>query len=119
MLDLNDFFYFVQAVERGGFTAAGRALGMPKSTLSYRMQQLESELGVRCCAACHRYRNTGISPNKPRKAAFDAHGLSGNIAAAAHTLMGICPKKDPQPLGAELSKDHAPMCAKHRLWNQG
>lgn len=47
MLDLNDFFYFVQVVERGGFTAAGRALGMPKSTLSYRVQQLESKLGVR------------------------------------------------------------------------
>jgi DNA-binding transcriptional LysR family regulator len=47
MLDLNDFFYFVQVVERGGFTAAGRALGMPKSTLSYRIQQLESKLGVR------------------------------------------------------------------------
>jgi DNA-binding transcriptional LysR family regulator len=47
MLNLNDFLYFVQVVERGGFTAAGRTLGMPKSTLSYRMQQLESELGVR------------------------------------------------------------------------
>jgi DNA-binding transcriptional LysR family regulator len=47
MLNLNDFFYFVQVVERGGFTAAGRTLGMPKSTLSYRMQRLESELGVR------------------------------------------------------------------------
>jgi DNA-binding transcriptional LysR family regulator len=47
MLNLNDFFYFVQVVERGGFTAAGRTLGMPKSTLSYRIQQLESELGVR------------------------------------------------------------------------
>src|ERR1700758_685220 len=47
MLNLNDFFYFVQVVERGGFTAAGRTLGMPKSTLSYRMQQLESDLGVR------------------------------------------------------------------------
>jgi DNA-binding transcriptional LysR family regulator len=47
MLNLNDFFYFVQVVERGGFTAAGRSLGIPKSTLSYRMQQLESGLGVR------------------------------------------------------------------------
>ena len=47
MLNLNDFFYFVQVVERGGFTAAGRSLGMPKSTLSYRIQQLESELGAR------------------------------------------------------------------------
>ena len=47
MLDLNDFLYFVQVVERRGFTAAGRALGMPKSTLSYRMKKLEAELGVR------------------------------------------------------------------------
>jgi DNA-binding transcriptional LysR family regulator len=47
VLNLNDFFYFVRVVERGGFTAAGRSLGMPKSTLSYRIQRLESELGVR------------------------------------------------------------------------
>lgn len=47
MLDLNDFFYFVQVVDRGGFTAAGRTLRMPKSTLSHRIQQLEAQLGVR------------------------------------------------------------------------
>ncbi|TCR70326.1 LysR family transcriptional regulator [Bosea sp. BK604] len=47
MLDLNDFFFFVQVVDRGGFTAAGRTLRVPKSTLSHRIQQLESNLGVR------------------------------------------------------------------------
>ena len=47
MLDLNDFFYFVQVVDRGGFTAAGRMLRVPKSTLSHRVQRLETELGVR------------------------------------------------------------------------
>ena len=47
MLDLNDFFFFVQAVDRGGFTAAGRTLRIPKSTLSHRIQQLEANLGVR------------------------------------------------------------------------
>jgi DNA-binding transcriptional LysR family regulator len=47
MLDLNDFFYFVQVVDRGGFTAAGRMLRIPKSTLSHRVQQLETNLGVR------------------------------------------------------------------------
>jgi DNA-binding transcriptional LysR family regulator len=47
MLDLNDFFYFVQVVDRGGFTAAGRTLRVPKSTLSHRMQELETNLGVR------------------------------------------------------------------------
>jgi DNA-binding transcriptional LysR family regulator len=47
MLDLNDFFLFVQVVDRGGFTAAGRTLRTPKSTLSHRIQQLENNLGVR------------------------------------------------------------------------
>src|SRR5580704_9036386 len=47
VLDLNDFFYFVQVVDRGGFTAAGRTLRIPKSTLSHRIQQLETKLGVR------------------------------------------------------------------------
>ena len=47
MLDLNDFYLFVQIVDRGGFTAAGRVLQVPKSTLSYRIQQLEAHLGVR------------------------------------------------------------------------
>ncbi|WP_423200478.1 HTH-type transcriptional regulator PgrR [Cupriavidus sp. H19C3] len=47
VLDLNDFFLFVQVVDRGGFTAAGRTLQVPKSTLSHRMQQLEGNLGVR------------------------------------------------------------------------
>src|SRR6201987_2155052 len=47
MLDLNDFYYFVQVVDRGGVTAAGRTLRIPKSTLSHRILQLETNLGVR------------------------------------------------------------------------
>src|SRR5215813_14155608 len=47
MLDLNDFFLFVQVVDRGGFTAASRTLRIPKSTLSHRIQRLEGNLGVR------------------------------------------------------------------------
>ncbi len=47
MLDLNDHHYFVQAVDHGGFAAAGRALDIPKSTLSRRVINLEARLGVR------------------------------------------------------------------------
>jgi len=47
MLDLNDFFHFVQVVDRGGFSAAARALRIPKSTLSRRLQELEKTLGIR------------------------------------------------------------------------
>lgn len=47
MRDLNDLYYFVMVVEHGGFAAAGRALGQPKSKLSRRIAQLEEDLGVR------------------------------------------------------------------------
>lgn len=47
MQDLNDLLYFAEVVERGGFTAAGRALGIPKSRLSRRVSELEVRLGVR------------------------------------------------------------------------
>ncbi|SMF40282.1 DNA-binding transcriptional regulator, LysR family [Xaviernesmea oryzae] len=46
-LNLNDLHFFVQAVEHGGFSAAGRRLGVPKSTVSKRVAELESRLGVR------------------------------------------------------------------------
>ncbi|MFC6280714.1 MULTISPECIES: LysR substrate-binding domain-containing protein [Polaromonas] len=47
MQDLNDMLYFAEVVERGGFAAAGRALGLPKSRLSRRVAELETRLGVR------------------------------------------------------------------------
>lgn len=46
-IDLNDMLYFTEVVERGGFAAAGRALGIPKSRLSRRVAELEEQLGVR------------------------------------------------------------------------
>ena len=47
MQDLNDMLYFAEVVERGGFAAAGRVLGVPKSRLSRRVAELEARLGVR------------------------------------------------------------------------
>ncbi len=47
MQDLNDLVFFVHVVEHGGFAAAGRALGVPKSRLSRRIALLEERLGVR------------------------------------------------------------------------
>lgn len=47
MQDLNDMLYFAEVAERGGFAAAGRALGIPKSRLSRRVAELEAHLGVR------------------------------------------------------------------------
>jgi DNA-binding transcriptional LysR family regulator len=47
MQDLNDLYYFSAVVDNGGFAAAERALGIPKSRLSRRISALETELGVR------------------------------------------------------------------------
>jgi DNA-binding transcriptional LysR family regulator len=47
MRDLNDLYFFVQAVEHGGFAPAARNLGIPKSRLSRRIAALEERLGVR------------------------------------------------------------------------
>jgi DNA-binding transcriptional LysR family regulator len=47
MENLNDFYYFAQVVDHGGFAPASRALGKPKSMLSRRVAALEQRLGVR------------------------------------------------------------------------
>lgn len=43
-MDLNDYYYFVHVVEKGGFTRAAESLGIPKSRLSRHIAQLEARL---------------------------------------------------------------------------
>lgn len=45
--DLNDLQFFALVVEHGGYAAAERITGIPKSRLSRRVTQLEEDLGVR------------------------------------------------------------------------
>lgn len=47
MADLNDIALFVQVVQCGSFSEAGRRLGIPPNTVSRRIQQLETQLGTR------------------------------------------------------------------------
>ncbi|MFC3551283.1 LysR substrate-binding domain-containing protein [Lysobacter cavernae] len=47
MLNLNDLVLFAAAVEHGGFAAASRHLGVPKSTISKRVAELEEGLAAR------------------------------------------------------------------------
>lgn len=46
MMDLNQTRVFVEVVRAGGFAAAARRLGLPKSTVSARVQALEARLGA-------------------------------------------------------------------------
>jgi len=45
-MDLNALREFAAVIEQGSFAAAARALGVPKSTVSKRIQDLERDLGV-------------------------------------------------------------------------
>lgn len=44
--DLNDTLVFVKVVEQGSFIAAARSLGLPKTTVSRKVQELEARLGA-------------------------------------------------------------------------
>lgn len=44
--DLNDTLIFVRVVEHGSFISAARALGLPKTTVSRKVQDLETRLGA-------------------------------------------------------------------------
>lgn len=46
-MDLNDIVVFTKVAETRSFTAAAQLLGIPKSTVSRRVAQLEERLGVR------------------------------------------------------------------------
>lgn len=46
-MDLNRVSAFVRVVQDGSFTAAARALGLPKSSISRSVAQLEHDLGIR------------------------------------------------------------------------
>ena len=44
--DLNDTLLFVKVVEQGSFTAAAKLLGLPKTTVSRKVLELETRLGA-------------------------------------------------------------------------
>src|SRR4051812_18779189 len=46
-MDLNDIVVFTKVVETRSFTGAAELLGLPKSTVSRKLAQLEERLGVR------------------------------------------------------------------------
>ena len=50
-MDWNDVEAFCCVIERGGFTAAAKVLGRPKSSLSASVSRLETELGISLLSA--------------------------------------------------------------------
>src|SRR5258706_8834780 len=46
-MDLNEMLVFARVVRAGSFTTAAKELGMPKSTVSRKVSELEERLGAR------------------------------------------------------------------------
>ncbi|MDB4980873.1 MAG: LysR family transcriptional regulator [Myxococcales bacterium] len=103
-MDLNALHDFVLVVSHGGFAAAARAQGTPKSSLSRRVRDLEERLGVRLLDRTSRtFRVTGEGSDLFEQAAPTISGLeevehalrskgggepTGRLRIAAPTLFG-------------------------------
>ncbi len=83
MTDLNQLVIFAKVVEVRSFTAAGRALGLPKSTISRKVAQLEERLGVQLLQ-----RTTRRIALTDSGAAFNQHCLriTADIAEAERSV---------------------------------
>jgi DNA-binding transcriptional LysR family regulator len=108
--DLNDLYFFAAVVEHGGFSAASRALNVPKSRLSKRVAQLEEGLGVRLLQRTTRkfvvteagerfYRHCQAMLAEARAAAEDVAALGGEARGQVRLS---CPVSLTQSLLAPL-----------------
>ncbi|MDO5693073.1 MAG: LysR substrate-binding domain-containing protein [Pseudomonadota bacterium] len=99
MDDLNDLAYFAHVAEHGGFAAAERATGIPKSKLSRRVAVLEDALGVRLIQrTTRRFAVTEIGQRTLQHAramlaeAASVHALASEQTAAPRgTVLLTCP----------------------------
>ncbi|MFC5473068.1 LysR substrate-binding domain-containing protein [Paraherbaspirillum soli] len=87
MDDLNDLYLFSQVVEAGGFSAAERVTGIPKSRLSRRIAALEAQLDVRLIQrSAHRFHVTAIGESVYRHARAIANEVGAVRATVSATL---------------------------------
>lgn len=85
--DLNDLYLFARVVEAGGFAAAERDTGIPKSRLSRRIAALEKQLGVRLIhRSAHAFNVTDVGQSVYKHARAMADEAQSAIATVADSL---------------------------------
>lgn len=110
MPDLNDYLLYAAVVTHGGFAPASRALRQPKSTLSRRIAQLETRLGVRLIErTTRRFRVTQVGQafyERCRIVALDveqADAVAAEAKSEPHGLIRFsCPTGLVETLSATL-----------------
>jgi DNA-binding transcriptional LysR family regulator len=117
MNDLNDLYYFSAVVDHGGFAAAERALGIPKSRLSRRISALEEELGVRLLqrstrrfavtdvgSAVHRHAQTMLAEAQAAREVVDRLSAEPRGVIRLSVPVGIAQQMMPQLMPEFLAK---------------
>lgn len=110
MRDLNDLSFFAAVVAHGGFSAAARATGAPKSRISRRVAALEAQLGVRLVErSTRRFKVTDVGQEVYRhaRAALDEaeaidHVVSRLTAEPQGLVRISCPLDADRVLGQAL-----------------
>lgn len=112
MHDLNDLALFAAVVEHGGFAAAERATGTPKSRLSRRVAALETRLGLRLLQrSTRRFAVTPLGEEVARHAramlaeaeAAEALALEHSSAPRGHVRVACPPALLQHAVGPMLS----------------
>jgi len=103
-MDWRDWELFCEVVQHGGFSAAARVLGHPKSSLSAAVQRLESNLGLRLIERTTRHlrlTDAGETIYARVKPLFIAlHDTHGEALAMSSTISGTLRIKSPYEFGA-------------------
>src|SRR5690349_24505892 len=103
-MEWRDWELFCEVVQHGGFSAAARVLGHPKSTLSAAVQRLEANLGLRLIERTTRHlrlTDAGETIYTRVKPLFSAlHDTHGEALAMSSAVTGTLRIKSPYEFGA-------------------
>ena len=103
-MEWRDWELFCEVVEHGGFSAAARVLGHPKSTLSAAVQRLENNLGLRLIERTTRHlrlTEPGDTIYRRVRPLFTAlHDTHSDALAMSSAIAGTLRIKSPYEFGA-------------------
>ena len=103
-MDWRDWELFCEVVQHGGFSAAARVLGHPKSSLSAAVQRLEANLGLRLIERSTRHLRLtdagDIIYQRVRPLFVALHDTHGEALAMSSAVAGTLRIKSPYEFGA-------------------
>lgn len=129
-MDLNRIQIFAQVVDKGSFTAAAKAMGITKATVSRKIAELEHSTGVQLLLRTTRSLKLteagSIYFNKVNKILTDLRSAEDQLSASQQTIRGnlriVCPIEFGQqalgPVIAKFLEDYPQMQIEAELTNR-